>query len=164
MYDYISGKLPRSFVGTFPLNQDMQQTHTTRQSDPLYIPRYSSRYAQILPEYHLPKIWNNWTRLFPQHSSRNIINCNTIFFLNMKVRRLHLRTFCRPPRPGSAQNIYILYDWVFLLLYFVFLLYYYYYYYSYIYICKLYYSIICIIHIYIRKLHYICNSFAPFFS
>ena len=73
MYDYISGKIPRSFVGTFPLNQDMQQTHTTRQSDLLCIPRYSSRYAQKLPEYHLPKIWNNWVRSLPQNSSRNII-------------------------------------------------------------------------------------------
>ena len=73
MYDYISGKLPRSFAGTFPLNQDMQQTHTTRQSDLLYIPRYSSRYAQKLPEFHLPKIWNNWVRSLPQNSSRNII-------------------------------------------------------------------------------------------
>ena len=26
----MSGKLPRSFVETFPLNEDMQQTHTTR--------------------------------------------------------------------------------------------------------------------------------------
>ena len=73
MYDYISGKLPRSFAGTFPLNQDKQQTHTTRQSDLLYIPRYSSRYAQKLPEFHLPKIWNNWVRSLPQNSSRNII-------------------------------------------------------------------------------------------
>ena len=54
MYDYMSGNLPRSFVGTFPLNQDMQQAHTTRQSDLLYIPRYSSKYAQKLPEYLLP--------------------------------------------------------------------------------------------------------------
>ena len=73
MYDYISGKLPRSFAGTFPLNQDKQQTHTTRQSDLLYIPRYSSRYAKKLPEFHLPKIWNNWVRSLPQNSSRNII-------------------------------------------------------------------------------------------
>ena len=29
MYDYMSGNLPRSFVGTLPLNQDMQQAHTT---------------------------------------------------------------------------------------------------------------------------------------
>ena len=55
----MSGNLPRSFVGTFPLNQDLQQAHTTRQSDLLYIPRYSSKYAQKLPEYLLPKIWNN---------------------------------------------------------------------------------------------------------
>ena len=55
MYDYLSGKLPRSFVGIFPLNQDMQQTHTTRQYDLLYIRRYSSRYAQKLPGMSLTK-------------------------------------------------------------------------------------------------------------
>ena len=76
MYDYMSGNLPRSFVGTFPLNQDLQQVHTTRQSD-LYIPRYSSKYAQKLPEYLLPKIWNKWARSVPQNSSRNIIKNTT---------------------------------------------------------------------------------------
>ena len=47
--------------------------YTTRQSDLLYIPRYLSRYAQKLPEYHLSKIWNNWVRSLPQNSSRNNI-------------------------------------------------------------------------------------------
>ena len=73
MYDYMSGNLPRSFVGTFPLNQDMQQTHSTRQSDLLYIPLYSSKYAQKVPEYLLPKIWNKRARSVPQNSSRTII-------------------------------------------------------------------------------------------
>ena len=64
MYDFMLGKLPRLFVGTIPLNQDMQETHTTRQSDLLYIPRYSSKYAQ---KNHLPKIWNKWARSLPQN-------------------------------------------------------------------------------------------------
>ena len=75
--DYMSGNLPCSFVGAFPLNQDLQQAHTTRQSDLLYIPRYSSKYAQKLPEYLLPKIWNKWARSVPQNSSRNIIKNTT---------------------------------------------------------------------------------------
>ena len=106
MYDYISDKLPRSFAGTFPLNQDMQQTHTTRQSDLLYIPRYSSTYAQKLPEFHL---WNNWVRSLPQNSSRNVylvLFLKHDIFLNMKVRQLHLRSFCHPVRPGSAQKTF----------------------------------------------------------
>ena len=77
MYDYMSGNLPRSFVGTFPLNQDLQQAHTTRQSDLLYIPRCSSKYAKKIPEYLLPKIWNKWARSVPQNSSRNIIENTT---------------------------------------------------------------------------------------
>ena len=59
------------------MNQDLQQAHTTRQSDLLYIPRYSSKYAQKLPEYLLPKIWNKWARSVPQNSSRNIIKNTT---------------------------------------------------------------------------------------
>ena len=28
------------------------------------------------------------------------------YFSNMKVRRLHIRSFCRPIRPGSAHNTF----------------------------------------------------------
>ena len=75
MYDYMSGELLRSFVGIFPLNQDMQQTHTTRQSD-LYIPRYSSKYAQKLRNMEY------MARSIPQNSSRNIIKKITKLLLS----------------------------------------------------------------------------------
>ena len=49
MHDYICGKLPISFHGNYPMNRDIQQTHQTRQSGLLYVPRYASKYAQRSP-------------------------------------------------------------------------------------------------------------------
>ena len=53
MHDYICGKLPNSFHGNYPMNRDIQQTHQTRQSGLLYVPRYASKYAQRSPHYQM---------------------------------------------------------------------------------------------------------------
>ena len=73
MHDYISGKLPNSFDGEFPHNRDIMNYKCTRQSELLYIPKYSTKYSQNSPAYHLPKLWNTWARLFPENVTKNVM-------------------------------------------------------------------------------------------
>ena len=69
-YDYLNNKLPSSFDGKFPTNRDVLNYKDTRQSDNLFVPNFSSKYAQKLPAYHLPKLWNKWIRLLPDSNKR----------------------------------------------------------------------------------------------
>ena len=69
-YDYLNNKLPGSFDGKFPKNRDVLNNKDTRQSDNLFVPNFSSKYAQKLPAYHLPKLWNKWIRLLPDSNKR----------------------------------------------------------------------------------------------
>ena len=69
-YDYLNNKLPSSFDGKFPKNRDVLNYKDTRQSDNLFVPNFSSKYAQKLPAYHLPKLWNKWIRLLPDSNKR----------------------------------------------------------------------------------------------
>ena len=60
MFDYVNKNLPSSFNNVFPYNRDIQTIHQTRQSDVLYVPRCTSSFANKLPFYTLPKLWNQW--------------------------------------------------------------------------------------------------------
>ena len=73
MHDYLSGKLPISFDGEFPHNRDIMNYKCTRQSELLYVPKYSTKYSQKSPAYHLPKLWNKWARLFPENVIKNVM-------------------------------------------------------------------------------------------
>ncbi len=73
IYDYFNQKLPSSFNGIFPTNRDMPNSRDTRQSNLLYMPRFTSKFAQKLPIYSLPYLWNNWSRLLPGNYSRSQI-------------------------------------------------------------------------------------------
>ncbi len=70
MFDYMSNTLPASFIGCFPTNNDMPHSRITRQSKLLHIPKYTSRFAQRQPHYCLPVLWNKWSRLIPENTSR----------------------------------------------------------------------------------------------
>jgi hypothetical protein len=60
MFDYLSNKLPISFVNTFVLNRNMPNSRLTRQSDLLFITRCQSQFANSLPLYAFPVMWNKW--------------------------------------------------------------------------------------------------------
>ena len=60
MFDYVNKNLPSSFNNVFPYNRDIQTIRQTRQSDLLYVPRCTSSFANKLPFYTLPKLWNQW--------------------------------------------------------------------------------------------------------
>ncbi len=72
VYDYLSDNLPISFTGVFPTNNEIQ-IRTTRQSNLLYIPRYSSKFAQKLPIFSLPSLWNSWVISLPVNVSRPVM-------------------------------------------------------------------------------------------
>ena len=70
VHDYLTDKLPKSFQGTLPRNSDMPNSRDTRQSNLLYVPQYSLRFAQKLPVHILPSLWNDWSKLIPNNLSR----------------------------------------------------------------------------------------------
>jgi hypothetical protein len=71
MPDYITNTLPLSFNKTYKFNYEIQEDHQTRQSKLLYIERCNSTFASRLPYYKFPIIWNKWTNIITQFSSRN---------------------------------------------------------------------------------------------
>jgi len=70
VYDYLSANLPKSFDGIFPTNSDMPNSRSTRQSQLLYVPRFSSKYAKKQPIYFLPVLWNEWVKRIPVTGSK----------------------------------------------------------------------------------------------
>ena len=70
MYDYINNRLPASFKHTFPFNREIQEFRSTRQSNLLYTAPGASNFSASLPLYHLPRIWNEWSRAIPNPISR----------------------------------------------------------------------------------------------
>ena len=48
----------------------MPNSRDTRQSNLLYVPQYSLRFAQKLPGHILPSLWNDWSKLIPNNLSR----------------------------------------------------------------------------------------------
>ena len=64
MFDYITCKLTISFSGIFKYNRDNPDSRLTRQSDMFHIARCPLKFAQNLPLYTLPEIWNKQARSF----------------------------------------------------------------------------------------------------
>ena len=71
VHDYLSNKLPNSFNGCFPINSEMPNSRTTRQSRLLHVPKYSLKFSQRQPTGYLPSLWNKWTKLIPENASRS---------------------------------------------------------------------------------------------
>ena len=71
MFDYTRTKLPRSFDSVFPYNCEIQSLRYTRQSRLLHIPRCESHFANKLPLYMLPSIWNKWASNLSENTTRN---------------------------------------------------------------------------------------------
>jgi bisphosphoglycerate-independent phosphoglycerate mutase (AlkP superfamily) len=69
--DNITNTLSLSFDKTYKFNFEIQEDHQTRQSNLLYIERCNSTFASRLPYYKFPIIWNKWTNIVTQFSSRN---------------------------------------------------------------------------------------------
>ena len=73
MTDYMHDKLPLSFKNMFTINRNMPNARTTRQSNMLNIGRCDSQFSRKLPLYHLPALWNKWTKVISENLSRRNI-------------------------------------------------------------------------------------------
>ena len=60
MFEYCHNKLPPSFQSMFMHNHGLNTLRKTRQSDFLYIKYCKSAFAQKLPLYCFPSVWNKW--------------------------------------------------------------------------------------------------------
>ena len=61
MAKYIQNKLPDSFKGLFPFNNEILTTRTTRQSELVYIRHPNNEYAAKFPIICCPQQWNKWS-------------------------------------------------------------------------------------------------------
>ena len=71
VFDFITKYLPCSFEKMFIFNHDIPNSRVTRQCDILYEARCKTNFANKLPLYAIPKIWNKWFRTSPQNMSRS---------------------------------------------------------------------------------------------
>jgi len=71
VFDFITKYLPCSFEKMFIFNHDIPNSRVTRQCDLLYEARCKTNFANKLPLYAIPKIWNKWFRTSPQNMSRS---------------------------------------------------------------------------------------------
>ena len=60
MFEYCQNKLPPSFQSMFMFNHGLNTLRKTRQSDFFYIKYCKSAFAQKLPLYCFPSVWNKW--------------------------------------------------------------------------------------------------------
>ena len=88
MFDYVNKNLPSSFNNVFPYNRDIQTIRQTRQSDLLYVPRCTSSFANKLPFYTLPKLWNQWADCasFSRNQFKHHIKSLTILGYKTQVK------------------------------------------------------------------------------
>jgi len=70
MLDFINNRLPLSFNSTFQFNHQIQNIHTTRQTNLIHVIRCKSKFVNKLPLYAFPHIWNKWSSMIPNNSSR----------------------------------------------------------------------------------------------
>jgi len=69
-FDFKQKSLPVSFYDSFRLNRDMPHSRVTRQSDHLYIPKSHNVFADKLPLFHIPRMWNKWATAIPYEVTR----------------------------------------------------------------------------------------------
>ena len=62
-HDYETHKLPISFNKMYTFNYEVQSNHPTRQPELFHFERCMSPFAEKLPRFNVPHIWN---RLSPQ--------------------------------------------------------------------------------------------------
>ena len=60
MFEYCQNKLPPSFQSMFMFNHGLNTLRKTRQSDFFYVRYCKSAFAQKLPLYCFPSVWNKW--------------------------------------------------------------------------------------------------------
>ena len=70
MLDFINNRLPLSFNSAFQFNHQTQNIHITRQTNLLHITRCKRNFASKLSLYKFPHIWNKWSSMIPNNSSR----------------------------------------------------------------------------------------------
>ena len=68
--DYFMGRLPHSFCDLFIFNCDVEETYLTRQSSLIKIECYDSAFSAKCPIYKFPCIWNKWTSIVPNFTSK----------------------------------------------------------------------------------------------
>ena len=73
MLDFINNRLPLSFNSTFQFNHQIQNIHTTRQTNLLHITRCKCNFPSKLPLYTFPHLWY---RIIPNNSSRTHTSTN----------------------------------------------------------------------------------------
>jgi hypothetical protein len=72
MFKYIKGKLPSSFNGIFPYNNEIQDRFQTRQSQLLYIKNYKTEFSGRFPIFKFPHIWNKWCKINPNYLIQSV--------------------------------------------------------------------------------------------
>jgi hypothetical protein len=76
VFDFIKKYLSYSFEQMFRFNHDILNSRATRISDHLYETRCRTNFANKLPLYAIPKIWNKWFHTLPQNMSRSKFKSN----------------------------------------------------------------------------------------
>ena len=71
----MTDKLPKSFQGTLPRNSDMHNSRETRQSNLLYVPEFSLRFAQKLPGHILASLKRKKFQRYPEIVPYNNPRC-----------------------------------------------------------------------------------------
>ena len=71
VFDFITKYLPYSFHQMFRFNNDIPNSRATRQSYLLYETRCKTHFANKLPLYAIPQIWNKWSNLASGITSRS---------------------------------------------------------------------------------------------
>ena len=87
VFDFITNYLPYSFEQIFRFNHDIPDSRATRQSYLLYETRCKPHFANKLPLYAIPQIWNKWFHALPQKMSPNSKKLlRQIFFVLIKAK------------------------------------------------------------------------------
>ncbi len=72
MNNFIQKKLPISFNDMFKFNYDVQVNYRTRQANYLFITRCKNSFANKLPLFEFPKIWNKWKEFMEMMYSHSL--------------------------------------------------------------------------------------------
>ena len=105
VFDFITIYLPYSFEQMFRFNHDIPNSRAIRQSDLLYETRCKTNFANKLPLYAIPKIWNKWYLTLPQYMSssklKNVMKPN--IFSSYQSQIICSNSFCPDRFPQASQ-------------------------------------------------------------
>ena len=91
MHDYKTHKLSISFNKMYKFNYEVQAIYPTRQTELFHFERCMSPFAEKLPRFNFPHIWNRWSPQIVNIASRQQLKIWSVLLYRHTPKLSHVQ-------------------------------------------------------------------------